>query len=63
MSDGRQGPETGSAAKRVDPTWDEPVRVARREEMRDQMLAAIDDVGSTDDRQGSEPGRGDQHDR
>ncbi|SBT51815.1 hypothetical protein [Micromonospora auratinigra] len=38
-----------NANQRIDPTWDDPARVARRAEMREQMLAVVDDAGDTGD--------------
>ncbi|NES14376.1 MULTISPECIES: helix-turn-helix domain-containing protein [Micromonospora] len=41
MTDGVNWRDVKAKARKIDPAWDDPARVARRGRMRDQMLAAV----------------------
>jgi DNA-binding XRE family transcriptional regulator len=41
MSEFTDWADVEAEARRLDPTWDEPERVERRREMREQMLASV----------------------
>src|SRR5919197_5140983 len=41
MSSGADWRDVKAKARELDPTWDEPDRVARRGRMREQMLASV----------------------
>ena len=53
MNDGTNWRDVGTQARRLDPTWNDPERVARRRQLRKQMLAAVD--GARPDRASEEP--------
>ncbi|KAB1913234.1 helix-turn-helix transcriptional regulator [Micromonospora sp. AMSO31t] len=41
MTDGLNWRDVKAKVRKVDPTWDEPDRVARRAHLREQMLASV----------------------
>ncbi|MDG4802961.1 VTT domain-containing protein [Micromonospora sp. WMMD980] len=55
MNDGANRREIRAGAQRLDPTWNDPERVARRRQLSEQMLAAVD--GAQPVPAGEEPDR------
>lgn len=41
MTDGVNWRDVKAKARKIDPTWDEPERAARRGQLREQMLASV----------------------